>query len=116
MQLLVMGLILMVPSGLAYTGVWRRWARRTHLHWPFGVGWAGLGLAWTDIGALIAEKVDEGTGLAVMDVGAVLGLFGIVAAFMLPHFLLPTWYRRMKGLGRRYRPVPPPPSASGEPQ
>ena len=102
MQLLVMGLILMIPGVLAYTGAWRAWAQRSNLHWPFGVGWAGLGVAWTGIGSLIAQLGDETVGLAVMDVGMALGLGGVVAAFMLPYFLLPTWYRRMKGLGRRY--------------
>lgn len=77
MKLIVIGSLLLVPWLLSYIGAWRSWSNSTVLHWPFGLAWAGVGLA--------------------------LCVLGIVFAFWLPQFLLPRWCREAKPSARRRR-------------
>jgi len=100
--LIVVGALLLVPGLLAYTGAWRRWSDPTVLHWPFGLAWAGVGLALVGAGALL-WSTSAPVADVVQQVGLAVCVLGIVFAFWLPQFLLPRWYRDAKsgGGGRR---------------
>ena len=102
MTLIVIGSLLLVPGLLSYTGAWRSWSVSTVLHWPFGLAWAGVGLALVGIGGLLWS-----TSAPVADVlqqaGLAVCMLGIVFAFWLPQSLLPRWYIEVKASARRLR-------------
>ncbi|MBP1241483.1 hypothetical protein ABID92_000688 [Frigoribacterium sp. PvP120] len=65
------------------------------LHWPFGVAWAGTGVAMVGAGNLLWARA-EPVADVLQQVGLCICVVGIVAAFWLPAVLLPAWYRAAK--------------------
>jgi hypothetical protein len=100
--LVVLGALLLVPGLLAYTGAWRRWSDSTVLHWPFGLAWAGVGLALVGVGGLL-WSTSTPVADVLQQVGLAVCVLGIVFAFWLPQFLLPRWYREAKPSARQRR-------------
>ncbi|MBF4622783.1 hypothetical protein [Clavibacter sp. VKM Ac-2872] len=93
------GAVAVVASVLAYSGVWRGWARTPvtafgKVPFPFGIGFFGVGILMTAIPFPIpypANQILAYFALALM-------MFSVIGVLWLPRFLLPRWFKDEKGL------------------
>lgn len=97
------GLLVLTLGALAYGRVWSNWIRPVtpgHYGYSVGFGFAFFGLAAITLSATGSALAADARVLAVV-LGAIGGLslltFG-VSLFWLPRFLLPAWFRSLKGL------------------
>ncbi|WP_445337363.1 hypothetical protein [Clavibacter sp. CFBP 8614] len=98
----LMGLVFLGVGALAYSGVWRWWARMkrpivTMFYFPYlplAIGWLGVGLLI--IGAFILFP--PAARLPVIYLGIFVEILAVCSAMWMPRALLPRWYRAAKGL------------------
>lgn len=96
---LLMALLFVGGGIVAYTGVWKGWIRvRRGFGATIGFAWLWLGLAF-GVGtvALMVESASRSTFFVLIGFAAVLLLIAIVGFFWLPRFLLPRWFRVLRG-------------------
>lgn len=95
----MIGPLFIAGGVLAYTGVWKGWIRvRRGYGSTIGFAWFWLGLAFT-IGALATAVDDISAAIAtlVLVIAVIPFLVALVGLFWLPTFLLPSWYRVLRG-------------------
>lgn len=104
-RLLVPAIVFLTVGALAYSGLWRSWARWKppvvsiyyFPYLPLGIGWTGVGLLLGAVALVLPPPAQMPVAFLVVAI-VVLGLIGM--GFM-PRVLLPRWYRAAKGLDRR---------------
>lgn len=96
---LLLGAVFLVLGVVAYTGRWKGWIRaRRGFGSTIGFAWLWLGAAFAMASvALLVESYSREVFFVLLGVAAVLLVVAIVGAFWLPRFLLPTWYRTLRG-------------------
>ncbi len=92
--------ILFLAGGIvAYTGLWKGWIRvRRGFGATIGFAWLWLGLGFA-MGtlALLVEPYSRPAFFALIGLGAALLVVAAVGFFWLPRFLLPQWFRVLRG-------------------
>lgn len=104
-EALVIDIVFIAIGVLAFSGLWRWWARWKPRFWtiyyfphlPLGIGWMGVGLAVMAAGLLLPPAVE----MLVIYFGVAISFFGLIGFGFMPRALLPRWYRAAKGLDRR---------------
>lgn len=96
---LLSGLFFGALGILAYTGVWKGWIRVVR---GFGstIGFACLWVGLAFLAGVLASAVDGTSAVAstiLFVVAAILLGITVVGLFWLPQFLLPRWYRVLRG-------------------
>lgn len=96
---LIVGLAFLAMGVLAYTGTWKGWIRvRRGYGSTIGFAWLWLGLSFTTASvALLFASASRPLFTVLLAVAAVLLVVAIVGFFWLPRFLLPAWYRVLRG-------------------
>ncbi|MBM3717332.1 MAG: hypothetical protein FJW64_16710 [Actinobacteria bacterium] len=96
---LIVGIAFLALGVVAYSGVWKGWIRvRRGYGSTIGFAWLWLGLSFTT--ASVATSMAAASRpllLVLLAVAAVLLVVAIVGFFWLPPFLLPAWYRVLRG-------------------
>lgn len=93
------GLVFVVAGIVAYTGLWKGWIR-VRRGYGSTIGFASLWLGLSFSVAGVAVLVDDYSRIAAMILIGVAGVLFVLAAvgfFWLPTFLLPRWYRVLRG-------------------
>ncbi|MDI9890380.1 hypothetical protein [Microbacterium sp. IEGM 1404] len=102
----LLGGILFLAGGIvAYTGTWKGWIRvRRGFGATIGFAWLWIGLALlVGAAALLVESASRPAFFVLIGVAAVLLSVGAVGLFWLPRFLLPAWFRVLRGDDARPR-------------
>lgn len=102
--LLGFGLLTLTLGALAYRRIWINWIRPVtpgHYGYSVGFGSAFLGIAAITFSAADAADAPglRALSLVLAGVGALSMLTFAASLFWLPRFLLPSWFRTLKGLG-----------------
>jgi len=98
----LMGLVFLGVGVLAYSGLWRWWARRKrpivtlfyYPYWPLGFGWMGVGLLILGASTLFPPAAR----MPVIYLGLFVEILAVCSVVWMPRALLPRWYRAAKGL------------------
>ncbi|WZH36420.1 MAG: hypothetical protein PIR02_16910 [Microbacterium enclense] len=95
----LVGVLFLVLGVIAYTGIWKGWIRvRRGFGSTIGFAWLWLGAAFTTAAvAVLVQAYSRAAFFALLGVAAVLLIIAVVGAFWLPRFLLPAWYRTLRG-------------------
>ena len=96
---IVGGLVFVLAGIVAYTGLWKGWIRvRRGYGSTIGFAWLWLGLSFSTAGAAVLVD-DSSRAASTILVGAagLLFVIAVVGFFWLPAFLLPRWYRILRG-------------------
>ncbi|WP_086517174.1 hypothetical protein [Clavibacter michiganensis] len=101
---LVMAIVFLTIGALAFSGLWRWWARwkppMLSIYYfpylPLGIGWMGVGLVVMAAGLFLPRAIE----MPVIYIGLAISFFGLVGFVFMPRALLPRWYRAAKGLAR----------------
>ena len=91
--------VFLLLGALAYSGRWKGWISvRRGYGSTMGFAWLWLGLAFAaaTVG-LLAQPYSRLAFLVLCVVAAVLLVVSVVAMFWLPRFLLPAWFRVLRG-------------------
>lgn len=104
-ELLVIATICLTVGALAFSGLWRWWARWKppvvsiyyFPYLPLGIWWIGVGLVVMAAGLFVPPAIE----MAVIYLGVAISFFGLIGFVFMPRALLPRWYRAAKGLDRR---------------
>lgn len=93
------GLVFLVLGVLAYSGGWKGWISvRRGFGSTMGFAWLWLGLAFTaGTAALLVQPSSRPAFFFLCAVAALLLVVSIIAMFWLPRFLLPAWFRTLRG-------------------
>lgn len=101
--LIVIGVIAAALGVFAYLRVWRNWIRPVapgHYGYSVGFGFLLFGIAAIAIGIsswLLAAEL-RSAAVVVGAIGALAMLSFAVSLFWMPRFLLPAWFKTLKGL------------------
>lgn len=95
--LIVVGAIVTVIGGLAYTGIWRSWAQWSRRAVLLCLFWLGLAILCMGTGAFFLNGPAAGVGLTLLLVTAVSGVTGVVVLLNgTPRWMQPRWYRAVR--------------------
>ncbi|MFT2712695.1 MULTISPECIES: hypothetical protein [unclassified Clavibacter] len=102
---LVMAIVFLAIGLLAFSGLWRWWARLKppvvsiyyFPYLPLGIGWMGVGYAVMAPGLFLPPAIE----MPVIYLGVAIVFLGLIGMRFMPRALLPRWYRAAKGLDRR---------------
>ncbi|MGC0370795.1 hypothetical protein [Microbacterium sp. SLBN-111] len=93
------GPIFLAMGIVAYSGVWKGWIRvRRGYGSTMGFAWFWLGLAFTIAAlAMAIDDISLPAAMTLLIVAVVPFLVALLGFFWLPRFLLPSWFRVLRG-------------------
>ncbi|MDQ1136732.1 hypothetical protein QE410_001531 [Microbacterium sp. SORGH_AS 1204] len=96
---IVGSVVFLLLGALAYSGRWKGWIRvRRGYGSTMGFAWLWLGLAFAVCTvALLTEPYSRPAFFVLCAAAAFLLVVSLVAMFWLPRFLLPAWFRVLRG-------------------
>ena len=95
----LIGPVFVVMGVVAYSGAWKGWIRvRRGYGSTMGFAWLWIGLAFTIAAlAMAIEGISRSAAMTLLIVAVVPFAVALVGFFWLPKFLLPSWYRVLRG-------------------